>query len=89
MLIIARTMGNRFRLPLESVPDWYGISADSAYRGLHGLAGHGLLSIEKRYKPAPLAPEGYTAENQYTLKHPFGPMPVDAQARRNDRRWRI
>ena len=85
MLIIARTMGNRFRLPLESVSSWYGISADSALRGLHGLRGHGLLSIEKHYKSAPLAPEGYTAENLYTLKEPFGPMAVDAQARRRGR----
>lgn len=86
MLIIARTMGNRFRLPLESVPDWYGISADSALRGLHGLKDHGLLSIEKNYKKAPLAPQGYTAENLYTLKEPFGPMAVDARARRLGRR---
>ena len=86
MLIIARTMGNRFRLPLESVSDWYGISADSALRGLHGLKGHGVLSVEKHYKSAPLAPEGYTAENLYTLKEPFGPMDVDAQSRRKSRR---
>ena len=86
MLIIARTMGNRFRLPLEAVPSWYGISADSALRGLRGLAGAGVLTIEKHYKSAPLAPEGYTAENLYTLNEPFGPMAVDAQARRRDRR---
>jgi len=86
MLIIARTLGNRFRLPLESVPDWYGISADSALRGLHGLKAHGLLRIEKHYKQAPLAPAGYTAENLYTLQKPFGPMDVEARARRRDRR---
>ena len=86
MLIIARTMGNGFRLPLESVPRWYGISADSALRGLHGLAGHGVLSIAKHYKSAPLAPQGYTAENLYTLKEPFGPVAVDARARRRGQR---
>ena len=86
MLLIARTMGNGFRLPRESVPDWYGISADTAHRGLQGLAGHGLLNIEKYYKIAPLAPKGYTAENRYTLQPPFGPMPVKATAKRKDRR---
>ena len=86
MLLIARTMGNDFRLPTESVPDWYGISADSASRGLHGLDSHGLLSIEKHYKEAPLTPQGYTAENRYTLQPPFGPMPVRQSTRRKDRR---
>ena len=74
ILLIARTMGDEFRLPTESVPDWYGISADSAHRGLHGLEEHGLLSIEKHYKDAPLTPQGYTAENRYTLQPPFGPL---------------
>ena len=82
MLIIARSLGNRFRLPLESAPDWYGISAASALRGLHGLKDHGLLHVEKHYKEAPLAPAGYTAENLYTLQDPFGPMAVEARARR-------
>lgn len=85
MLLIARTMGNGFRLPFESAPDWYGISPDTAYRGLHGLENHGLLRIEKHYKAAPLTPEGYTAENRYTLQEPFGPMPVAARAKREDR----
>lgn len=74
MLLIARSLGDEFRLPTESVPGWYGISADSAHRGLHGLEEHGLLSIEKRYKDAPLTPQGYTAENRYTLQPPFGPV---------------
>ena len=86
MLLIARTMGNGFRLPLESVPGWYGISADTAQRGFQGLEGHSLLNKEKYYKVAPLAPEGYTAENRYTLQPPFGPMSVQATARRKDRR---
>lgn len=86
MLLIARTMGNEFRMPTESAPDWYGISADSAYRGLHGLQTHGLLSIEKRYKEAPLSPQGYTAENRYTLQAPFGPMPVSQRQRSKETR---
>ena len=86
MLLIARTLGDGFRLPQESVPDWYGISADSASRGLHGLEAHGLLSIEKRYKEAPLTPQGYTAENHYTLQPPFGPVGRQQRSLRKEQR---
>ncbi|MEZ5378222.1 MAG: hypothetical protein R2733_17070 [Acidimicrobiales bacterium] len=73
MLLIARSLGDGFRLPLENVHDWYGISADTAARGLHGLESRGLIEITKFYKKAPLSPVGYTAENRYTLQSPFGP----------------
>lgn len=73
MLLISLSRLDDFRLPLESVPEWYGISADTAHRGLHGLESHGLIRIDKAFKKAPLAPAGYTAENHYTLQPPFGP----------------
>jgi hypothetical protein len=73
-LLIARSHGDGFRLPFEEGPRWYGISADSLARGAHGLQSHGLLSIEKNFKKAPLTAAGYTAENRYTLQAPFGPI---------------
>lgn len=73
MLLIARSLSDGFRLPLRDVPSWYGISDDTALRGLTGLADHGILDVAKLGKKAPLAPEGYTVENRYTLQPPFGP----------------
>jgi hypothetical protein len=73
-LLIARTYGDRFRLPYEMGPDWYGISADTLSRGAHGLETRGLLEVDKHWKKAPLTAAGYTAENRYTLQPPFGPQ---------------
>jgi hypothetical protein len=74
VLLIARSHGDGFRLPLEKGPDWYGISADTLSRGIDRLAGRGLLVTDKTYKKAPLSPVGYTAEHRYTLSAPFGPI---------------
>lgn len=82
MLLVARSLADGFRLPFESAPAWYGISADTASRGLHGLIGHGLLEVHKVFKKAPLAPQGYTAELHYTLQPPFGPKGVRSAASR-------
>ena len=73
MLLIALSLSDGFRLPAEDAPAWYGISADTASRGLGGLIDHGLLKMEKHYKTAPLSPVGYTADHLYTLQSPFGP----------------
>lgn len=73
VLLIALSSADGFRLPFESAPDWYGISADTAYRGIHGLMDHGLLTQRQLFKKAPLSPLGYTAEHHYTLAAPFGP----------------
>lgn len=71
MLLIASSLQPGFRLPYEAAPEWYGLSADTALRGLSGLAKWGLLAVDRSYKPAPLSPAGYTAENRYTLVGPF------------------
>jgi hypothetical protein len=71
MLLIACSHKTRFRLPFEKTPAWYGISADTAARGLHGLDTKSVLAIDRTFKPAPLAPAGYTSENRYTLCPPF------------------
>jgi len=44
---------------------------------LRELREKNLISVAKEYKEAPLAPEGYTAVNFYTLLPPFGPKSVE------------
>lgn len=72
-LVIGLSNLDRFPLPLERGPDYYGISADTLLRGSQGLNRQGLLTVHKIPVKAPLSPEGITVENRYTLKPPFGP----------------
>ena len=72
-LIIGLSNRKGFSLPVERGPDYYGISADTLYRGSTGLRRHQLLDIQKHRITAPLAPEGFTFENLYTLRPPFEP----------------
>ncbi|MFN3219361.1 MAG: hypothetical protein ACE367_22970 [Acidimicrobiales bacterium] len=63
-----------FPLPAERGPEYYGISADTIQRGYQGLRKKGLLTIDRNRIVAPLAPEGVTYENRYTMQAPFGPQ---------------
>jgi hypothetical protein len=71
MLLIALSLPDEFTLVYERAPKQFGISADTAQRGLKGLQQKGLLKMRKVFKPAPLAPDGYTEERRYTLQPPF------------------
>ncbi len=74
VFLIGRSLGDQFWLPFESAPDWYGISADTAARGVAGLGSRGLLETSKEFKTAPLSAVGYTARHRYTLQPPMGPV---------------
>jgi hypothetical protein len=73
LLLIGLSLADGFVLPYESARRWYGISPDTAERGLRGLQRRGLLSMRRAVREAPLAPEGYVEERYYTLQPPFGP----------------
>jgi DNA-binding transcriptional ArsR family regulator len=78
MLLIARDVPDHSPLPSERMPTWYGISERTARRGLRELREAGLVAVSKEFKEAPLAPEGYTAVNYYTLQPPVGPKANEA-----------
>jgi hypothetical protein len=69
-----------FPLPTERGPDYYGISADTLQRGADRLRRQNLLVIGRHRIIAPLAPDGYTYENRYTLQPPFGPRGKESKA---------
>ena len=71
VLLIALSLREEFWLPAERAPAWYGISADTASRGLGRLVGHGLLKVVKSFKATLRSPVGYTEHNTYTLQDPF------------------
>jgi hypothetical protein len=71
MLLIALSLPTKFILPLDRVHTWYGVSADTAHRGLTVLRAREILHSRKEFKKAPLAPLGYTEQLVYSLEGPF------------------
>jgi DNA-binding transcriptional ArsR family regulator len=71
VLLIALSRREEFYLPAEWMTRWYGLSADTAERGLAKLRSLGLLDREMHYKSAPLTDQGWTREYTYRLKPPF------------------
>lgn len=74
LLLIALSHGDFFGLPPEKGPDWYGMSRSTVDRGLRELRRAKILEARMAAKKAPLAPLGYTIQNFYRLKPPFGPI---------------
>ncbi len=72
ILLIAASLKPGFILPTEKVRDWYGISTESAERGLRQLRQANLLTRNAVIKKAPLSPNGYTQQWHYDLVAPFG-----------------
>lgn len=71
MLLVSLSLPAGFVLPTRRVPGWYGISVDSADRGLRELDQAGLLRREIKVKKAPQAPLGIAQEYHHTLLSPF------------------
>jgi DNA-binding transcriptional ArsR family regulator len=73
MLVISLSLDspNGFTLPAERVKEWYGISGDTAERGLRKLREVGLLDRRPEYKRMPLLGEGFVKVYRYSLKRPF------------------
>jgi len=71
MLLIAMSCKEGFELPLDRVPDWYGISAKSAERGLSELRQLHLISFEREFRVEPRSPIGVAEVRQYRLEQQF------------------
>jgi hypothetical protein len=82
MLLVSLSLSVDFVLPTERVPRWYGISADSADRGLRELDRAGLLRREVKVKKAPQSPLGIAQEYHHTLLGPFAQRRTGANVTR-------
>jgi hypothetical protein len=71
MLMICLTLKPDFPLPIDQVPAWYGVSSNSAQRGLNELRDHGVLNSRKERRKSWGGPDGYVLETRYTLLAPF------------------
>ena len=78
LLLIALTLADGFWLPAARAPEWYGISPSTAERALRELRRRGILNAVRARKSAPRTAAGYTVENRYTLRPPFGPKRIAA-----------
>jgi hypothetical protein len=73
MLLVALNEGGPFELPVARVPEWYGISKDTAMRGLRELRRRDLLGVTIGWKQTGFVEGFYTQERTYTLLPPFDP----------------
>ena len=58
-------------LPSERVPDWYGISADTAERGIDELVALKVLWRRPAFRRTPLVSSGFTKINEYQINPAF------------------
>lgn len=76
LLVIAKETNSKKTkevwLPYEYMPDWYGISAKSAQKGITELLDAKLLKRRPDIKPAPLSPTGSTTHMYYSLTGVYG-----------------
>lgn len=71
MLLIALSLNDGFYLPSERANEWYGISADSAERGLRELRRAGLLEAEQAWVRTHRSDTGWAPRWTYTLVGSF------------------
>lgn len=71
MLLVLLAEKDDVVLPIDRIPEWYGISRASAQRGLDELRQQGLVDLRIEQRMEPLAPEGYTFERHHRLLGPF------------------
>ncbi|MFF2024005.1 hypothetical protein ACFVW2_19675 [Streptomyces sp. NPDC058171] len=73
MLLIASSLRKeKFDLPQERLPSWYGISADTAGRGLKELQDRGVLAhVDDEWFPTLSTRSGYASKPIYELLPPF------------------
>jgi hypothetical protein len=86
MLLIALTLPDRFPLPEERAPGWYGVSPDSAGDGLRELVDKGLLHREVEWVQEPRADSGWTQRQLYT---PLGSFSTEKRKEAAQSRHRI
>lgn len=71
LLLVALSLPDGFYLPSERADAWYGISADSAERGLRELRKASLLEADRQWLKNQRSDTGWTEHWTYTLSGAF------------------
>jgi hypothetical protein len=87
MLLIALSLPDTFFLPSERVGNWYGISPDSAERGLRELREAALLHVNREWVRDQRSDTGWSERRSYTLSGAFSASARAAAAVGGRRRW--
>lgn len=82
MLLIALDQPSGFTLPLDRMPEWYGISPSTAMRGLSGLRQRELLTYRTKWRVDPKSPIGWAEERGYRLLSSYSTDIIRAATRR-------
>lgn len=78
MLLIALSLKEEFQLSADQAPKWYGISSDTAERGLRQLRKEDILHGDYEWEVNPRSPTLYTQRWTYTLRGDFSQEARDA-----------
>jgi hypothetical protein len=71
LLLVALSLPDGFYLPSERAQGWYGVSPDTAERGLRELRTAGLLHDDRHWVKDQRSETGWTERWTYTLTGPF------------------
>jgi hypothetical protein len=80
MLLVALSLPDGFYLPAERTKDWYGLSADSAERGLRELRSNDVLTYSRQWRKEQRSKTGWIEQRTYTLCGPFSSAAREAAA---------
>jgi hypothetical protein len=83
MLLIALSLPGVFYLPYEKAKPWYGISADSAGRGLRELEKAGFLVTIQQWVKNHRSDTGWVEQRSYVLAGPYAKTARKRRARKN------
>ncbi len=71
MLLVALSLKDGAELPIARVPAWYGLSEDTASRGLAELTSRGVVAVRVSHTPAPLTVTGYHEHRHVSVAADF------------------
>ena len=82
MLMVSLDQKDRFRVPTDRVPSWYGLSESTAKRGYAGLVQRGILSREHKWEEDARSPVGWRQDVYYTTEGDWSLAARDAAMKR-------
>jgi hypothetical protein len=75
MLLIALSLPANFYIPYERAKAWYGISADTAGRGIRELEKAQMVAVERRWEKNHRSDTGWVEQRRYKLLGPYSKQP--------------